>query len=1266
MSLRTKSLLLAAIASVAATVAACASDTPDERAASSAQPILVQTLDTFAVYAERYLVVGQFATVLGGGVGVASIAETGTKSQLIVGPDVEIAPLKVSFAPSVTLGPGSVIGALDANAVKNLGAASVGTISPYVIPTMPPIALGRPLSATGGADVTVAAGQTTTLPPGSYGALEVGGTVNLTLGAYSFTSVDVASGANFFASPSTGCSIYVRCITQVQIAGSLSVGARARFQAYSGSLADQASASGLEVTVSGSNDGSTPVASIGANAFVDALLAAPAGSLVFGDTVVAFGAFSAFDVVIGLHTHINFDTGFPAQPQGTQQLSGYYGASPYAVVAPVIGPAPPTAVMTLDIGLPTRVHEDRTLANTVKLVSDPLKNPATYRQYMTQAEFAAAFGADPVEFGKVVSWATSSGLTIDHTFPTNLLLSVSGTVAQVEQALHANLVLRARPDGTPFVTVDRDPSVDLEPQLLWIGGLDDFLPPMPSGGSVNGTGCQQTFTSSDLRTAYLDDTVPCTGSSCTCNPTVSLSPCESLTGEGQVVGVFTFVPHNTQDITSYDNSQTPLPITYHELPDVVIGSPASVVSGLMSSTETPMDIEMVQAMAPGATIVVFQELPFSNLFNLGHVDAAFHAMANNTPALTVATSSWQFGRDPNEQQALYQMAMQGVSFFAASGDYGNIEDPQDDRDLDDITLVGGTFLNTTASSTCSQQAYNGESTWNEGTSGADITGGGIMDGTQNLTNLPYPSTWISSVLLAAGLPEGALLDFGVCDCYPYPFCCGSPVPTPTYQAPLINGANQGSTQYRNYPDVSIVATNFSTFADGSCQENGGTSGAAPLWAGFMALTNQLSQRNGAKTIGFASPALYEIGATQGQAVNDLYSQDFHDIADGVENSVAGGGGYRSVTGYDLATGLGTPTCNLMYQLATTTPISGHTPLYWLDFVVTTGDDDLAQRSGLTADVTFHSGVKKQFILKSGAGVGGANQGPHWNNGSMVTIPFNLVEYLDANDIPSLDSGIDSITLTLVEAAGSDSGDFDNWSIAGFNVRLAANPGGDVQEACEFDLPGIYGLDGGHLGVARLSGTNGASGIGPKVTFATPAAAAALPPGAAYPFPYDTTKVGVTNCSATGHPVMPSGQDLQPAIQFIFSTGSDGLRGDSGLATYAFDKNGNQIDSWQLKDGDGSKWNPDSQQNQIYSLAGGVVPDHINMNVQQHDHGLQTDDNWNVNGINIMVWQPNGPEICYHKDYQSAGQAADGGGNGAVLKIKDNTVTFTVTNCSAIE
>jgi subtilase family serine protease len=84
-------------------------------------------------------------------------------------------------------------------------------------------------------------------------------------------------------------------------------------------------------------------------------------------------------------------------------------------------------------------------------------------------------------------------------------------------------------------------------------------------------------------------------------------------------------------------------------------------------------------------------------------------------------------------------------------------------------------------------------------------------------------------------------------------------------------------------------------ANGACRtQGGGTSYAAPLWAGLIAMVNQQSVTQGGTTVGFINPDLYAIGTGSG------FATDFHDILTGSN------GKYSSVSKYDLVTGWGSP------------------------------------------------------------------------------------------------------------------------------------------------------------------------------------------------------------------------------------------------------------------------------------------------------------------------------------------------------------------------
>jgi kumamolisin len=218
------------------------------------------------------------------------------------------------------------------------------------------------------------------------------------------------------------------------------------------------------------------------------------------------------------------------------------------------------------------------------------------------------------------------------------------------------------------------------------------------------------------------------------------------------------------------------------------------------------------------------------------------------------------------------MAAQGQNFFVASGDSSTWSASNEAWPADDanIVSVGGTDLITTGAG----GAWQSETAWTD-------SGGGIS-------------------------PDK--------------------IPIPTWQqlSGVINSSNKGSTTLRNGPDVSANA-NFTFYTCGDqtaclANEYGGTSFAAPMWAGYIALVNQQLVSNGQPTIGFINPTIYA------QDVTSTYGTDFHDITSGTSGS------FSAVTGYDLVTGWGTPNgtglINALapaatspnFTLATSTPI----------------------------------------------------------------------------------------------------------------------------------------------------------------------------------------------------------------------------------------------------------------------------------------------------------------------------------------------------------
>lgn len=823
-------------------------------------------IEDFALYADRSIRLGDCSRVEGGNLGVRSFAET-NNAQLQIGKKAWIDPQRIISAYSVSIGQGVTFGLVAATRFRDNGIA-LAPPAAFQADRMPPV----PLAKGGGSkpDISVNENEALALLPGEYGTLSIDGVLVLNPGHYRVSKVQIRDEGRLRAIVGS---------VRLDIGGTLSVGRRAAIQSDFG-----LSARHIAITIAGEDEGGVPSASFGEASVVRALVVAPHGSLNFADRVKAKGAFAAFDIAAGEHVEVTFEDGFPsADPteHGTQQLSGYF--TPPIRDAPLVSPVPRTQIISLGVGLPSR--DPSAMRQAAHDVSDPAS--ASFRKHLTLNQFAAAHGATQADYQSVVDWANAHGLTVTKTYPNRLLVSVSGTAAQVEQALYIGLNLRRRPDGTSFYAADRDPSLDLSAKLLWISGLDNRVIATPG----QGTGPGGRFNSSDLRAAY--------------------TACTNLTGAGQSVGLFELDGFTAADIPAYacrfggatcnaaGQPTSAVPNIVTTLLDGATGAPTTV----LGSTEVTLDIQMAMAVAPGLASIQVFEAP-----NTGNV--AFHndiltSMATTLPLINQISSSWFFNTDANTQQTLYQLALQGQTFLQASGDQGAISwstDPGDIRSLDAVTVVGGTTLtlNTPAGLPAS---YGSETTWNANAQGA--SGGGIA----------------------------------------------ANVNIPTYQTGINMSSNGGSTTKRNLPDVAAVAANLGivfTNPTSGTQSNGGvigTSAAAPIWAGLIAIANQISASTptGAGRVGNANAFLYSIGkntAAYGLSFNDVTTGNNNGSCSGssgissgvcvgsVPNPVPGlppivqntwnpvGGNFSAAAGYDLATGLGTPRCALLNELAT--------------------------------------------------------------------------------------------------------------------------------------------------------------------------------------------------------------------------------------------------------------------------------------------------------------------------------------------------------------
>ena len=513
-----------------------------------------------------------------------------------------------------------------------------------------------------------------------------------------------------------------------------------------------------------------------------------------------------------------------------------------------VGRLPAGQIMTLNIVLPLRDQAG------LELFLADLYNPKSfsYRHYLTVSEFTDRFGPSQADYDAVVHFAKANGLTVFGGSRDGMNVLVKAPVSAIESTFHVSMRTYQHPtENRIFYSADREPTTTLPFHLWHVSGLDNYSIPHPL-----------FVKKSDYAQAHgIDAKTLVTHATTGSGPSASFLGSDmraayyggtALTGAGQNLGLFEYLGTDLADLNTYYKNvgkTNSVPITLLSTDGTSTSCVYSRAGGDCDDTEQTLDMTQALGMAPGLSSLVMY---------IGSLDTAIiGAMTTHNPLPTTIGCSWGWTPDdPSTLDPYFQkMAAQGQNFFAASGDSStwsrrNEAWPADDAN---VVSVGGTDLTTASAG----GAWKSETAWVD-------SGGGIS-------------------------PDKIAI--------------------PSWQklSGVINSSNKGSTTYRNGPDVSANANfTFYTCADQTtclANEYGGTSFAAPMWAGFIALVNQQLVANGDATIGFINPTIYA------QNITSSYTTDFHDITSGKSGS------YSAVTGYDLVTGWGSPKAALITALA---------------------------------------------------------------------------------------------------------------------------------------------------------------------------------------------------------------------------------------------------------------------------------------------------------------------------------------------------------------
>lgn len=511
-----------------------------------------------------------------------------------------------------------------------------------------------------------------------------------------------------------------------------------------------------------------------------------------------------------------------------------------------------TTNLNLALGLPLRNRE--ALTNLLQQIYDPAS--PNYHHYLTPDEFTAQFGPTEQDYQAVKDFAGMNGLTVTQTHGNRMLLDVTGKVSDIEKAFHVTLRTYHHPtENRDFFAPDTEPSVSSTLPVQDISGLDNYRRPHPkfkfktAGSSMAskaaaGSGPNGNYIGNDFRNAYVPGT--------------------SLNGSGQKIALVQFDGYLASDINAYETlaGRTNIP-----LQNVLIDGFNGLPTGSGGEVEVSLDIEMSISMAPAlAGIILYEGNPYNFIPN----DVLNRIATDNLARQVSCSWGWSGGPTPTTDQIFQQMALQGQTFFDAVGDsdafttgaastngVDNPSLPNEPSSNPYITQVGGTTLTMNGAGA----SYASETVWNW-----DIRYGPAADG--------------------IGSSGGISSHYSI----------------PSWQTNVSMTASKGSTTFRNVPDVALTADDVLVIADGGVQYTGtgGTSCAAPLWAGFTALVNQQATNNGHASVGFLNPAIYAI------ATSTNYTNCFHDTMTGNNTWSNSPNLFYAVTNYDLCTGLGTP------------------------------------------------------------------------------------------------------------------------------------------------------------------------------------------------------------------------------------------------------------------------------------------------------------------------------------------------------------------------
>jgi subtilase family serine protease len=577
------------------------------------------------------------------------------------------------------------------------------------------------------------------------------------------------------------------------------------------------------------------------------------------------------------------------------------------------------------------------------------QNPASpyYHQWLTPEQYAARFGMSDADIAKVQSWLEQQGFSIDSVDRGKTAIRFSGTASQVESAfateMHTYTVKTSKGTENHFApsTALSVPAA-LAGVVLGIRNLDDFHPHSHLIANRKATHPKPSFTGSDGSLFFAPGDVAV-------QYDVNNEYHASFIGTGQTITVVGQSEIEPSDIANFQSAAG-----LAQKAPVLTYVPNSGTPGFSAGdwTESDIDIEWSGAMAPGATIDLvyvggggtgsysaFDAIDYAIDNKIGNIisssygeceaDLQGETLGSGSPLEATLESDFQ------------RAATQGQTVMSAAGDDGS----------SDCFLgeTGNGFPSLSAQEVAAVD-YPGSSEYVLSVGGTEALGGDELTssgGTNNTLLTPGDGYWesvgssdeVTSLLKPfaeqAWNEDTTCLEFYEPNEGESPICAGGGGASTLYSSkPSWQSSVPGIPvdNARDVPDISLSASiyapgyllctsdtsDWQTGQESSCTSGfrdsatgdltgaGGTSFAAPIFAGMLSLINQ--QQNYTEGQGFINPTLYKLASspsTYASAFNDIQTGNNYCLAGSSFCSGAAVTEFAAGVGYDQATGLGT-------------------------------------------------------------------------------------------------------------------------------------------------------------------------------------------------------------------------------------------------------------------------------------------------------------------------------------------------------------------------